>query len=108
MTAVAAAMSIPVENLLTPELLRRVAWTPPAEITADSIGSTLEALGARAWQIEATAPVIAEAFVESAHDPDPADETQFVGRVTIGAARPTGALGSTQGLRHRRQCGREN
>lgn len=76
-TAVAAAMSIPVENVLTPELLRRVAWTPPAEITADSIGSTLESLGAREWQREATAAVIAQAFVESAHEPDPADETQL-------------------------------
>ena len=32
-TALAAANSIPIENLLTPESLRRVAWTPPEPAT---------------------------------------------------------------------------
>lgn len=57
--------SIPVENLLTPETLRRVAWTPPEEVTAASIASALAEWGARPWQIEATAQVIAQAFVGS-------------------------------------------
>lgn len=63
---VAESTAIPVENLLTPELLRRVAWLPPDPITAESIGAALAELGARRWQIGATAQVIADAFVESA------------------------------------------
>ena len=38
-TVVGESMSIPVENLLTPELLRRVAWTPPEPADAASIAS---------------------------------------------------------------------
>ncbi|WP_322409165.1 ribonuclease D [Microbacterium invictum] len=61
----AAELSMPTENLLTPELLRRVAWSPPAEVTAERIGESLASLGARAWQIDQTAQIIADAFVES-------------------------------------------
>lgn len=61
--ALAERVEMPTENLLTPELLRRVAWEPPREATPEAIGDALRALGAREWQIELTAPVIAEAFV---------------------------------------------
>jgi ribonuclease D len=61
--AVAEAMQLPVENLLTPDYLRRVAWSPPADPTAESVGAALAALGARPWQVAATAQVIADAFV---------------------------------------------
>ena len=71
----AQSLQMPVENLLTPELLRRVAWAPPSVIDADTIGQSLAALGARPWQIEQTAQVIAEAFVESAQPPAEASET---------------------------------
>jgi ribonuclease D len=68
-TAVSEARGIPLENLLTPELLRRVAWNPPAPATADGIAAALAALGARPWQLDATAQVIAEAFVEPIQAP---------------------------------------
>jgi ribonuclease D len=61
----AEQLGMPTENLLTPELLRRVAWSPPHEATAESVGSALADLGARAWQIEQTAQLIADAFVTS-------------------------------------------
>ena len=63
---VATSLSMPAENLLTPDLLRRVAWSPPEPVTAQSISRALAELGARAWQIEHTAQVIADAFVASA------------------------------------------
>jgi ribonuclease D len=69
-TAVGERMSIPVENLLTPETLRRVAWTPPETVDAASIASALEDLGARSWQVGATAQVIAQAFVDSTQSPE--------------------------------------
>jgi len=58
-------LQMPTENLLTPELLRRVAWEPPAPATAEAIGAALAALGARPWQIAQTAQIIADAFVAS-------------------------------------------
>ena len=64
--AEAEARQVPIENLLTPDLLRRLAWQPPAEITADSVNSALADLGARPWQREATSTIIAAAFVEVA------------------------------------------
>lgn len=79
-TALAEEMSIPLENLLTPELLRRLAWSPPAVIDADSIGAALAEQGARRWQIDATAEAIAAAFlagpiVDAAQSPLDAQET---------------------------------
>jgi ribonuclease D len=71
MTDLSAERSIPVENLLTPDLLRRLAWNPPQPITARTIGEELVELGARPWQIEATAQLIAEAFVEAGQTTEP-------------------------------------
>jgi ribonuclease D len=71
----AAELNMPTENLLTPELLRRVAWQPPEQMDADSIGRALADLGAREWQIAQTAQLIADAFVDSVHDLDKAAET---------------------------------
>ncbi|MFE1645094.1 ribonuclease D [Microbacterium sp. P01] len=61
----AEELGMPTENLLTPDVLRRVAWSPPADLTAEAIGHALSALGARAWQIEETSQLIAQAFVDS-------------------------------------------
>lgn len=72
---VATAMSIPVENLLTPELLRRVAWAPPEPADGRDIAAALTAFGARAWQIDATAQLIADAFVEANQTPQPPPES---------------------------------
>jgi len=73
-TEISSDILIPVENLLTPELLRRVAWSPPAEVTAETIGEALTTLGARPWQIDATAQVIADAFVEASQSPEDPSE----------------------------------
>jgi ribonuclease D len=62
--AFAEERQVPVENLLTPDYLRRVLWKPP-ETTGDvesAVAAELRRLGARAWQIEITAPMIAEAI----------------------------------------------
>jgi ribonuclease D len=63
-------VAIPVENLLTPETLRRVAWSPPADPTPAAIGEALAELGARPWQIEATSQVIAQSFVDASQKTD--------------------------------------
>lgn len=74
LTALAEELSLPLENLLTPDTLRRVAWAPPAEVTPETIAEALARHGARRWQIEATAQSIAEAFVESTQTPGDAPE----------------------------------
>ncbi len=70
----ADALAIPMENVLTPDTLRRVAWTPPAEVTPETVGEALAALGARAWQVEATAQLIAQAFVDVRQGPESPEE----------------------------------
>jgi ribonuclease D len=70
----ATALSMPTENLLTPELLRRVAWSPPSPVTVESVSEALSELGARQWQIDQTAQLIADAFVDSVQEPSEASE----------------------------------
>lgn len=72
--ALSEQLSIPVENLLTPESLRRVAWKPPVDLSVEAVEHALEEVGARRWQIDATAQVIHSAFVEALQTPEPADE----------------------------------
>ena len=64
LTTLSEERAVPLENLLTPEHLRRVSWQPPEPADVDAVGHALAQLGARSWQIEATAQLIADAFVE--------------------------------------------
>lgn len=57
-------VAIPLENLLTPDHLRRVAWSPPDPLDAASVGEALALLGARRWQVDVTAQLIVDAFVD--------------------------------------------
>lgn len=65
----AATLAIPLENVLTPEILRRVAWSPPEPATIETISAALADAGARPWQVDATVQLIAAAFVEAAQTP---------------------------------------
>lgn len=56
----AADHLVPMENLLTPDLLRRVLWSPPGP-DEPAIDAALEAGGARRWQRAVAAPIIARA-----------------------------------------------
>ncbi len=69
-TTLSGELAIPVENLLTPELLRRLAWTPPAPLDLDGIRNGLVDLGARPWQVDATSQLILDAFVEAGQTPE--------------------------------------
>ena len=73
--ALADELQMPTENLLTPELLRRVAWSPPAPLSAASVADALAELGARPWQIAQTAQLIVDAFVHSVQSAAPASES---------------------------------
>jgi ribonuclease D len=63
--------NIPAENLLTPDYLRQMAWEPPAELSATTVGDALSALGARPWQVELLANLLAEALAAPTEDVSP-------------------------------------
>lgn len=62
MSLKAAELELPVENLLTPELLRQVCWRLPAP---EDIPGLLRELGARPWQIDLATPVLTYALQQS-------------------------------------------
>jgi len=64
LTAVSGELAIPVENLLTPDLLRRFLWEGPAAPSTAEIAAALEDMGARHWQTRIVAPLVAVACAE--------------------------------------------
>jgi ribonuclease D len=52
----------PVENLVSPDAVRRVLWSPPQDTGAGAVAAVLADRGARPWQIELTAPVLGAAL----------------------------------------------
>ena len=50
---------IPKENLLQPGALRRLVWSPPAELSEQSIAAGLKRHGARSWQVRLVAEPLA-------------------------------------------------
>ena len=58
-----AQLSVPVENLMTPDIVRRVLWDPPAP---DDLDGAVTSLGARPWQVELVGPVLRGALSETA------------------------------------------
>jgi ribonuclease D len=53
---------VPVQNLLTPDLVRRLCWEPPELLDAATIERHLSAGGARQWQCNLTAHPLATAL----------------------------------------------
>ncbi len=78
LAAKAQELSIPLENLISPELVRRICWSAPES----SVLAALEALGARRWQAEIAAPILEAALLETVAleiaepegEPEPAGE----------------------------------
>ncbi len=63
-TGIAEDNTMPAENLLPPDALRRLAWTPPDPIDADAVHEALLGHGARSWQVALTATALAAALLE--------------------------------------------
>jgi ribonuclease D len=55
LAALSEQWAVPAENLLQPDLLRRMCWAPPED---GDVAGALRAGGAREWQVELVAPVL--------------------------------------------------
>jgi ribonuclease D len=55
---------MPPENLVQPDLVRRLAWSPPEPPTSEAVAATLRAGGARAWQVGLVTAPLAGALPE--------------------------------------------
>jgi len=71
----AADRELPVENLLTPELMRKICWNyGGGSASVSDIASDLASWGARPWQIEITSPILSACLDESEVLPEPVVE----------------------------------
>ena len=64
----AEAHTLPPENLISPDFIRRLAWSPPAEVSTQTVGDILQGFGARAWQVG----LIVDGITKALPDPPPA------------------------------------
>ncbi len=73
MTAIGAEHALPVENLLTPDTVRRLAWEPPQGGTPSlaDVEAFLRDHSARDWQVGLTAAALTACLPELEPDPDP-------------------------------------
>ncbi|MFD9716007.1 HRDC domain-containing protein [Streptomyces sp. NPDC059076] len=60
-SALAEELNLPQENLITPDTVRRVCWEPPGDLSVEAMAQALTELGARPWQVELVAPLLAQA-----------------------------------------------
>ncbi|MBA3489585.1 MAG: ribonuclease D [Longispora sp.] len=62
--AMAATHGLPQENLISPDSVRRLCWTPPEPVEDASVAAFLRRLGTRQWQVDLVTPALVAAFHE--------------------------------------------
>jgi ribonuclease D len=77
--------NLPAENILSPDSVRRLMWTPPDPADDDTVAARLREYGAREWQIGLTAAALADAIAS-------------VGTSEPTAPEPTGSEAGAQPL----------
>ncbi|MEI9907475.1 MAG: HRDC domain-containing protein [Actinomycetota bacterium] len=64
-----AKLEIPPENLISPEIVRKICWNPPSGSTevldVAGVAHALTELGARPWQSQLLAPILANALLQT-------------------------------------------
>jgi ribonuclease D len=70
---ISETVSIPVENLALPEMIRHICFEPPTDVSPSSIAHWLRESGAREWQIDLIHTQLNDCFERVAADP-----TQFL------------------------------
>ncbi|MEY3364230.1 MAG: hypothetical protein RL332_30 [Actinomycetota bacterium] len=75
---VASEFEIPAENLISPEIIRRICWAPPADslqnLNTEAVATAMLGFGARQWQVDVVAPLVAAALLEREPREIPAEE----------------------------------
>ncbi len=61
LSSLSEQVNVPVENLGTPDAIRRVLWSPPVPTTHDSIEARLRESGLRPWQLNLVTAILVEA-----------------------------------------------
>ena len=98
MIRIAGEHNLPPENLITPDSVRRLAWTPPEEITEATVAETLRGLGAREWQIGLLAADLTEALTPTRlRPPLPSESARRRGPATTQVDRVGCGVGHRRG-----------
>jgi len=71
-TALAETHAMPAENLIPPDSVRRLAWTPPEVVDAQTVQAALSGSGARAWQVALVTDTLVAALAEAPATSPPA------------------------------------
>jgi ribonuclease D len=71
---ISKANKLPLENLLTPDILRQICFAPPQPATLETVREVLASFGARSWQLDLTADSITES-INRLDEPDPKPKT---------------------------------
>ncbi len=58
----AGAHRLPAENLITPAIVRALAWEPPSRLSEEDVREALLEAGARRWQVDLLAGGLTEAL----------------------------------------------
>ncbi len=61
-SGLAEQLSLPQENLVAPDAVRRLCWEPPKPSDGEAVGAALAGYGARPWQVELVTPVLVAAL----------------------------------------------
>ena len=69
LAALSTRTSIPVENLGSPEALRRILWDPPEPTNATTVDAALAEAGVRPWQRALVVPILVAACTSDAPSP---------------------------------------
>ncbi|MEV6702200.1 ribonuclease D [Streptomyces sp. NPDC051453] len=65
-SSLAERLTMPQENLITPDTVRRVCWEPPGDRSEAAVAEALRGYGARLWQIEQVTPLLTAALKQTA------------------------------------------
>lgn len=63
-TLLAEANTMPAENLVPPDAVRRLSWTPPTTIDLVTVQAALTGFGARPWQVTLAAQALTDVLPE--------------------------------------------
>jgi ribonuclease D len=65
LAALSEKHDVPVENVLSPDLVRRLMWSPPEPRDTATVAEALRAGGARQWQIDLTRDLLTDAVTRA-------------------------------------------